>query len=62
MNTSGGKTGEEAVQEQLPPIGEPVWVQCDGFRCLAYLDTKGAWRTFYDDSKLSGILKVLNQP
>jgi hypothetical protein len=27
--------------KKLPLPGEPVWVQCDGFRCLASLDKKG---------------------
>lgn len=60
MNTS--KKRGESVQEQRVPVGVPVWVQCDGYRCLASLDQKGQWRTYSDGSKLPGIVKVLGEP
>ena len=59
MNTS--KKRGESVQGQRVPVGIPVWVQCDGYRCLACLDVKGEWRTYSDGSKLAGVVKVLTE-
>lgn len=59
MNTS--KKRGESVQEHKVPVGVPVWVQCEGYRCLAALDHKGQWRTYADGSKLSGVVKVLGE-
>jgi len=49
--------GEE--KESLPPPGEQVWVQCEGFRTLAYRDTKGKWKTVAKGEELKGAVKVL---
>lgn len=59
MNTSVEKLGEAHVQKQGVAIDEPIWVLCDGFRCLAYLDHKGEWRAFSTGEKLPKVLKVL---
>jgi len=40
----------------LPVVGEPVMVQCKGFRCLGYLDRKGEWRDFGTSGELSEVL------
>ena len=52
--------GEPGGQNEgaLPPIGETVWVQCEGFRTLAYRDDKGRWRTVADGRELKGVVKV----
>lgn len=34
-----------AGKENVPLVREPVWVQCDSYRTLAYLDEQGVWRT-----------------
>jgi len=62
MNTSGERAGETRVQKQGVAIDEPVWVQCDGFRCLAYLNRRGEWRAFSSGEKLPKILRVLAEP
>ncbi len=62
MNTHGGKMGTERVQKQGVAVGEPVWVQCEGFRCLAYLNHRGEWRVFSNNAKLPDTVKVLNSP
>jgi hypothetical protein len=62
MNTSMGKLGEKSVQSQAGPVNEPVWVQCNGFRCLAYLNQKGEWRAYSSGAKLSNVVKVLDKP
>ena len=38
-----GASGQ--ARENLPPVGEAVWVECGGYRTLAYRDPKGVWRT-----------------
>lgn len=40
---SQGEAGKP--RENLPPVGEAVWVECGGYRTLAYRDLKGVWRT-----------------
>jgi len=37
----------------------PVWIQCKGYRCLAYLDLKGKWINLYTGKKLTDFVKVL---
>jgi hypothetical protein len=61
MNTHG-KMGKESVQRQGVAVGEPVWVQCEGFRCLAYLDDRGDWRALFDNTKLTDVIRVLSIP
>jgi hypothetical protein len=62
MNTATEHLGEENVQKQTVSVGEPVWVQCNGFRCLAYLNQNGEWRAYSSGAKLSDVVKVLNEP
>ena len=45
--------------EELPPVGQQVWVQCEGFRTLAYRDAHGKWKTVAKGEELSGLVKVL---
>jgi len=47
---------------QLEPanFGEPVLVQCSEFRCLAYRDRRGNWRTFFRDEVLSGAVVIVD--
>jgi len=43
---------------QLPPIGEKVWVQCEGYRTMAYRDDQGVWRRLSNNKEVTGIIKV----
>ena len=43
MNTHSQSIAETADEKVM---AVPVWVQCVGFRCLAYRDRKGLWRNF----------------
>ena len=52
-------TGKGEEKESLPPVGEPVWVQCEGYRTLACRDENGVWRTLSDGKKLKGVVKVI---
>jgi hypothetical protein len=38
---------------------DPVWVQCKGYRCLAFIDVTGKWINFYTGKKLTGLIKVI---
>ena len=60
MDTPRGKVDKERVQTKRIAVGEPVWVQCDGFRCLACLDARGEWRTYADNVKLANVVKILD--
>ena len=57
MDPPHHKVDEKTVHQ--PPYGEPVWVRCEGFRCLAVRDQHGRWRTFYDGKLLTGEIKVI---
>jgi hypothetical protein len=54
-STEGGDEGKA----KLPPIGEPVWVQCNGFRIKAFHDGAGRWRTLGRQELLTGVVKVI---
>lgn len=36
-----------------------IWVQCEGYRCLAYMDAAGKWINFYTGEKLMDFVKVI---
>jgi hypothetical protein len=50
-----GEKDREA-EKLLPRIGEPVWVQCDGFRCAGMLETNGTWVSYYSGERLPEVL------
>ena len=37
--------------------GPLTWVQCHGYRCLAYRDARGRWMNFYTRTLLTGAVK-----
>ena len=43
----------------LPPIGEAVWVLCEGYRTMATLDERGEWRKLSDGKKLKGVVRAV---
>jgi hypothetical protein len=53
----------EKEQERQPD--SPVWVrdavlvQCRSFRCMAYRDSAGTWRNYFNDDELQGEVRVL---
>jgi hypothetical protein len=59
-----GKSGENqragvSSERGVSPV--PVYVQCKGFRCLAYRDEQGVWRYASDGKELPEVLKVLSE-
>lgn len=48
------ETTKQISESELPPIGQDVMAQFEGFRCLAYLDKQGTWRSSIDGGTLNG--------
>ena len=49
----------DEVYGPLPRLGLPVQVQCDGFKCMAFLDEKGRWVDFFTHEHLSRVFGVV---
>ncbi len=43
----------------LPPVGEVVLVQCENFRCLAFRDKYGKWRSPYSKMELNHVIHII---
>lgn len=48
-----------AVEEAPAFLPVPVYVQCEGFRSLAYRDSSGNWRSFYTDNPILGTVRLI---
>jgi len=49
----GKATGSDEI---LPPIGQHVIVQCDGFRCVGMCGRDGKWVDAYNEQALPDVL------
>jgi hypothetical protein len=59
MDMAEGTTKTETNGEsEGADWGTPVWVQCTGFRCLAYQDADGKWRTLFRGEVLSDAVSI----
>ena len=59
MKVMDGRREKEINGEVVgQDLGKPVWVQCPGFRCLAYRDGQGNWRTFFQGDVLADAVSV----
>ena len=45
-----------AVDAVLPPVGQRVIVQCEGFRCVGVCDVNGRWLDTYNNQPLLDVL------
>jgi hypothetical protein len=46
--------------DNLPPSpGEVMLVQCEKFRCLAFRDRQGRWRSPFSKMELPGVVHVI---
>jgi hypothetical protein len=43
----------------VPDYRELTWVQCKGYRCLAYTDATGKWINFYTGKKVTDFVKII---
>jgi hypothetical protein len=53
LTKNGQISGQVSTNKDL------VWVQCKGYRCLAYLDSTGKWINFYTGEILTDFVKVI---
>jgi hypothetical protein len=53
------KPGPKELSSKLPPVGQHVMVQGQGFRCIAYRDQDGNWRDAYHGDILPNVIKVI---
>jgi hypothetical protein len=54
-STANGET-ENGVP---PPVDEMVLVQCEHFRCLAFRDKYGKWRSPFSKMELHNVVRVI---
>lgn len=45
--------------EKRLPLAVPVQVQGEGYRCLAYRDSKGVWINYQNGEPLQGSVRVV---
>jgi GH24 family phage-related lysozyme (muramidase) len=50
----------DKTEPDLPPVGLNVWVQCEGFRCLAYRTKDGKWMTAIGHKEVKDVIRVLS--
>ena len=51
------KTRNEKCKVILPPVGQNVMVQCEGFRGLAYLTSVGEWKSVFGNKILPKVFE-----
>jgi len=59
LRKSNGVADKTQAAGRLPLSGQMVWVQCKGYRCLAYRDPRGKWVNFYSGDRLTNFIKVV---
>jgi hypothetical protein len=53
------KTDTENTGKPLRAGLDLVWVQCEGYRCMAYHDAKGKWVSFSTRKVLTDVVGVI---
>ena len=49
----------EKTYGSRPSTGVPVQVQCDGFKCMAFLDGQGRWVDLFSPQIVDQVLGVV---
>jgi hypothetical protein len=44
------------IDAVMPPVGQRVIVQCEGFRCVGVCDVNGRWLDIYNHQPLSNVI------
>ena len=59
--TTGDQSASHSKDADKHPTtyDDLVWVQCKGYRCLAFADKSGKWINFYTGKKLKDFVKVV---
>ncbi len=58
--TKNGAAGKVQPPEKAPLSGRMVWVQCKGYRCLAFRDEQDRWVNFYNGERLTDFVRVIH--
>jgi hypothetical protein len=53
------ETPKKTMAVALPPVGQKVMVQCEGYRGLAYRTNAGQWRTTNSNKRLPKDVEIL---
>lgn len=48
---------QEKQRQEYPPVGMPVIVQSNGYRCVAYRSDDGRWISCYDGREVENVLR-----
>ena len=60
MDPKPARRMETAIEYgSLPRPGLPVQVQCDGFKCMAFLNKQGRWIDLFTHEPLVRVLGVI---
>jgi hypothetical protein len=58
--TKDGASDKAQPPEKVRPSGHMVWVQCKGYRCLAFRDEQDRWVNFYSGERLTDFVRVIH--
>lgn len=58
MNADPNVLNELWVSSQSPEIEKPYWVQCKNYRCLAFVNKAGKWKSLSTGKEVTDIVKV----
>jgi len=53
----GSQVAENSRKSSVTGI-DLVWVQCKGYRCMAYSDATGRWINFYTGKVLADVVEL----
>jgi hypothetical protein len=60
LKSVGGNPAARPKNKAQPAANSPlVWVQCKGYRCLAYQNPAGKWINFYTGKVLADFVEVI---
>jgi hypothetical protein len=50
----------DTISRRVPsPRDKPFIVQCSGFRCMAYRDSRGQWRDYFNGEEIHGEVTII---
>ena len=58
MNADPNVLNEPSVSPKSPETDKPYWVQCKNYRCLAFVNKEGKWKSLSTGKEVTDIVKV----
>jgi hypothetical protein len=58
VNPEPNAVKELSAPPQSPEIDKPYWVQCKTYRCLAFVNKQGKWKSLSTGKEVTDIVKV----